>query len=83
MVPMIVRGGGIVQICSRRGCKGHILDVERSGFLTGRRTQVWKTESIEDFKRCRQLIVRGPRHPDSPSSSSPRAPAVRPAAPTT
>ena len=27
MVPMIVRGGGIVQICSRRGCKGHILDV--------------------------------------------------------
>jgi NADH-quinone oxidoreductase subunit E len=27
MVPMIVRGGGIVQICSRRGCKGHLLDV--------------------------------------------------------
>ncbi|MGA2773255.1 MAG: NAD(P)H-dependent oxidoreductase subunit E [Bryobacteraceae bacterium] len=27
MVPMVVRGGGIVQICSRRGCKGHILDV--------------------------------------------------------
>jgi NADH:ubiquinone oxidoreductase subunit E len=27
MVPMIVRGGGIVQICSRRGCTGHILDV--------------------------------------------------------
>jgi len=27
MVPMIVRGGGIVQICSRRGCKGHMLDV--------------------------------------------------------
>jgi (2Fe-2S) ferredoxin len=27
MVPMIVRGGGIVQICSRRGCKGHILDL--------------------------------------------------------
>ena len=27
MVPMIVRGGGIVQICSRRGCRGHILDV--------------------------------------------------------
>jgi NADH-quinone oxidoreductase subunit E len=26
MVPMIVRGGGIVQICSRRGCKGHLLD---------------------------------------------------------
>jgi hypothetical protein len=27
MVPMIVRGGGIVQVCSRRGCKGHILDL--------------------------------------------------------
>jgi NADH:ubiquinone oxidoreductase subunit E len=27
MVPMIVRGGGVVQICSRRGCKGHLLDV--------------------------------------------------------
>jgi len=27
MAPMIVRGGGIVQICLRRGCKGHILDV--------------------------------------------------------
>ena len=26
MVPMIVRGGGVVQLCSRRGCKGHILD---------------------------------------------------------
>jgi len=25
MVPMIVRGGGIVQICSRRGCKSHML----------------------------------------------------------
>ncbi len=32
MVPMIVRGGGIVQICSRRGCKGHILDVGGPGF---------------------------------------------------
>ncbi|UCC81264.1 MAG: NAD(P)H-dependent oxidoreductase subunit E [Candidatus Zixiibacteriota bacterium] len=28
MVPMIVRGGGIVQICSRRGCKGHMLDLD-------------------------------------------------------
>jgi len=28
MVPMIVRGGGIVQICSRRGCKGHMLDLQ-------------------------------------------------------
>jgi NADH-quinone oxidoreductase subunit E len=27
MVSMIVRGGGVVQICSRRGCKGHILDL--------------------------------------------------------
>lgn len=27
MVPMIVRGGGVVQICARRGCKGHILDL--------------------------------------------------------
>ncbi len=27
MVPMIVRGGGLVQICSRHGCKGHLLDV--------------------------------------------------------
>jgi NADH-quinone oxidoreductase subunit E len=27
MVPMIVRAGGIVQICSRKGCKGHILDL--------------------------------------------------------
>lgn len=27
MVPMIVRSGGIVQICSRRGCNSHRLDV--------------------------------------------------------
>ena len=27
MVSMIVRGGGTVQMCPRRGCKGHILDV--------------------------------------------------------
>ncbi|MDQ7779205.1 MAG: NADH-quinone oxidoreductase subunit NuoE [Planctomycetota bacterium] len=27
MIPMIVRGGGIVQICSRHGCKGHMLDI--------------------------------------------------------
>lgn len=27
MVPMIVKGGGTLQICSRRGCKGHILDM--------------------------------------------------------
>ncbi|MBI4647064.1 MAG: NAD(P)H-dependent oxidoreductase subunit E [Bacteroidia bacterium] len=27
MVPMIVQGGGIVQMCPLRGCKGHKLDV--------------------------------------------------------
>ncbi|MFC1724760.1 NAD(P)H-dependent oxidoreductase subunit E [candidate division KSB1 bacterium] len=27
MVPMIVKGGGVIQICSRKGCKGHILDL--------------------------------------------------------
>ena len=27
MIPMLVDGGGIVQICSRRGCKNHILDL--------------------------------------------------------
>ncbi|MFC1555260.1 NAD(P)H-dependent oxidoreductase subunit E, partial [candidate division KSB1 bacterium] len=27
MVPLIVRGGGIVQVCPRQGCKGHMLDV--------------------------------------------------------
>lgn len=27
MVSMAVRGGGVVQVCSRRGCKGHMLDV--------------------------------------------------------
>ncbi len=26
MVTMIIRGGGTVQICPKRGCKGHILD---------------------------------------------------------
>lgn len=33
MVPMIVKGGGVVQICSRRGCKGHMLDL--SGEIYG------------------------------------------------
>jgi len=28
MVPMIVRGGGIVEVCSRRGCKEHRLDLD-------------------------------------------------------
>lgn len=32
MVSMIVRAGGIVQICSRRGCKGHMLDLYGGGF---------------------------------------------------
>ncbi len=27
MVPMIVKGGGVVQICTRSGCKGHLLDL--------------------------------------------------------
>ena len=28
MVPMIVREGGMMQVCSRRGCKGHRLDLD-------------------------------------------------------
>lgn len=28
MVPLIVRGGGMVQICSRRGCQSHMLDLD-------------------------------------------------------
>jgi NADH-quinone oxidoreductase subunit E len=32
MVPMIVRQGGVVQICSRRGCHGHILDLDGVNF---------------------------------------------------
>jgi len=31
MVSMIVRAGGMVQVCSRRGCKGHMLDLEGGG----------------------------------------------------
>lgn len=27
MVRMIVRGGGVIQVCSRRGCKSHMLDI--------------------------------------------------------
>jgi NADH-quinone oxidoreductase subunit E len=30
MVSMIVSGGGIIQVCSRRGCRGHMLDLEGS-----------------------------------------------------
>jgi NADH-quinone oxidoreductase subunit E len=37
MVPMIVRGGGIVQICSRRGCPAHRLDLTGTGD-----TQEWR-----------------------------------------
>ncbi|MBL7074436.1 NAD(P)H-dependent oxidoreductase subunit E [candidate division KSB1 bacterium] len=32
MVPMIVRGGGMVEICSRRGCKSHRLDLNGVNF---------------------------------------------------
>ena len=32
MVPMIVRGGGVIHICSRRGCKGHMLDLNGVDF---------------------------------------------------
>ena len=32
LVPMIVRQGGVVQICSRRGCRGHILDLDGVNF---------------------------------------------------
>jgi len=27
MVPMLIDGGGVMQICSRRGCKNHMLDL--------------------------------------------------------
>jgi NADH-quinone oxidoreductase subunit E len=32
MVPMIVRNGGVIQICSRRGCHGHMLDLNGGHF---------------------------------------------------
>jgi len=32
MVPMIVRRGGVVQICARRGCKGHMLDLTGANY---------------------------------------------------
>ena len=32
MVSMIVRGGGTIQICSRRGCKGHMLNITGFNF---------------------------------------------------
>lgn len=32
MVPMIVKGGGMVQICSRHGCRSHMLDLNGANF---------------------------------------------------
>jgi hypothetical protein len=32
LIPMIVLGGGMIQICSRIGCKAHMLDVEGTNF---------------------------------------------------
>ena len=32
MVPMIVRQGGVLQVCSRRGCHGHLLDLDGVNF---------------------------------------------------
>lgn len=32
MIPMIIKGGGMVQICSRRGCKNHMLDLDGENF---------------------------------------------------
>jgi NADH:ubiquinone oxidoreductase subunit E len=32
MVPMLVRGGGMVEICSRRGCRSHMLDLAGVNF---------------------------------------------------
>jgi NADH-quinone oxidoreductase subunit E len=32
MVPMIVKGGGMVQICSRQGCRNHMLDLNGVNF---------------------------------------------------
>jgi hypothetical protein len=37
MIPMIVRGGGIVQICSRRGCRAHMLDLTGTSL-----SQAWR-----------------------------------------
>ncbi|MCK4872978.1 MAG: NAD(P)H-dependent oxidoreductase subunit E [Phycisphaerales bacterium] len=31
MVTLFIRSGGVLQICSRRGCKGHMLDLEGAG----------------------------------------------------
>jgi NADH-quinone oxidoreductase subunit E len=32
MVPMFLQGGGMVQICPRHGCKGHLLDLSNTMF---------------------------------------------------
>jgi NADH-quinone oxidoreductase subunit E len=29
MIPLYVKGGGVVQICSRKGCKAHLLDLHK------------------------------------------------------
>ncbi len=34
MVPMIVSGGGTVQICPRRGCRGHILNLKEEDWAS-------------------------------------------------
>ena len=31
MIPMLIHGGGMIQVCSRRGCREHMLDVDASG----------------------------------------------------
>ena len=31
MIPMVIHSGGMVQVCSRRGCREHMLDVDSSG----------------------------------------------------
>lgn len=32
MIPMIISEGGMIQICARKGCKNHMLDVEGTNF---------------------------------------------------
>ena len=39
VAPMLVRGGGMVQICSRRGCKWHMLDLNGVNFGEGERKE--------------------------------------------
>lgn len=54
MVPMIIHGSGMVQICSRRGCKNHMIDLTKticvncenriSCILTKSKDSVWHCE---------------------------------------